>query len=80
MNTLLAFLNLGTGEIVLLLFGLIVILPSLILWVVCLVDIVRSNMSGTNTLLSILLIVLFPLIGSIIYLIIRNKLKEPVQA
>ncbi|POY36913.1 hypothetical protein C3K47_07565 [Solitalea longa] len=77
MNHLLAFLNLGIPELVLIFFAVI---PAMVLWIVCLVDIVRSKMSVTNLLLSILLIVMFPLIGSILYLIIRNKLKEPAQA
>ena len=74
---LLDFLNLGGGEVVLL---TIIILPFL-LTIYCAVDIIRSNFKDLNTkLLFLLLVLAAPLIGSIIYLIMKGnyiKHNEP---
>jgi hypothetical protein len=50
-------------------------LCTLILWIWALVDIVRSNFRDSNTkLIWILVVILLPLLGSILYLIIgRNQ-------
>ncbi|SMO58140.1 PLDc N-terminal domain-containing protein [Solitalea koreensis] len=76
MNNILLFLNLGLGELIIILSIVLFFIPTVVLWIYCLLDIVRSKMSGTNVLISLLMILLFPLIGCILYLVFRNKLKE----
>lgn len=63
--------NLGGGPM--LVFGLL----YLILWVYCLVDILRSNFKDPNMKLIWILIILFAqLIGPIIYLVIGKNHKS----
>lgn len=51
-------------------------MASLILWVYCLVDLLTSDFSGSNTKLIWIIIVIFlPFIGSILYLSIGRKQK-----
>lgn len=71
MNHSILFVNLGTPELILISF----VLVPLILMVFCLIDIMRSNFKdSTQKLLWVLIVVLAPLIGSIVYLVFgRNK-------
>lgn len=71
---LLDFLNLGGGEIALLLF---IAIPFLLI-VYCIVDIVKSDFKGPTTkLLFLILVAVAPFIGSIIYLALkRNYIKQ----
>ena len=80
MNNALAFLNLGTGEIRMLLGCFLLIITFMILWIFCLVDIIKSKMDGVPMAISLLLIFCLPLLGCIIYLISRNKLKQQTAA
>ena len=67
----LLFLNLGGPEVILLI--LFAGIPF-ILMLVCLVDIAKSNFKDTNTkLLWIVIVLLAPLIGSLIYLVIGKN-------
>ena len=72
MKTIL-FLNLGMPEIILILFfGFI----PLILMLICLADIIRSDFKGSSTKLIWVLIVLFaPVLGSLIYLLFGKSQK-----
>lgn len=72
---LLEFLNLGGGELILL---LLVGAPFL-LTIYCVVDLIRSDFKDTNTkLLFLILVLIAPLIGSIVYLFLkRNYVKQP---
>jgi hypothetical protein len=71
MNILL-FLNMGHGEIIL----ISVILLPFALTLFCLVDIVRSEFKDNTTkLLWVIIVLVAPFIGSIIYLIIGRKHK-----
>lgn len=71
---LLTFLNLGGGEVVLL---LLVGAPFL-LTIYCVVDLIRSDFKESNTkLLFLILVLIAPLIGSIVYLFLkRNYVKQ----
>ena len=70
---ILLFLNLGGPEILVILF--IAIVP-LILGLICLVDIIRSEFKGNSTKLIWVLIVLFaPVLGSLIYLLFGKGQK-----
>ena len=57
--------------IILLLFFL---LPT-ILWIIALVDILKSNFQKDNKLIWILVVVFLPIIGAILYFIIGRKQK-----
>ena len=49
-----------------------------VLWIYCLVDIIRANFKGENDkIIWLLLIIFLPLIGSILYLAIGMKQKIP---
>ena len=65
------FGNLGTGELILILF---VLLPT-ILWIVALVDILRSEFQGYNKLIWVVVVIFLPIIGSILYFIIGKSQK-----
>jgi len=69
----LLFLNLGTPEIILILF--IGVLP-LILALICLIDILKSDFKDTTTkLIWILIVLVAPVIGSLIYIFFGKKQK-----
>ena len=69
----LLFLNIGTPEIILLL--IIGVLP-LLLALVCLVDIIKSDFKDSTTKLLWALVVVFaPFIGSLIYLLLGKNQK-----
>jgi len=71
--TLLYFINLGNTEIILLL--IISGIPFL-LTLYAVIDIVKSTFkTSSNQILFLLLVLLFPIFGSIIYLIMRNNFK-----
>lgn len=73
---LLEFLNLGGAEIIILL--IIAGIPfALSLYAV--IDIIKSKFKeSTNQILFILLVLLVPVFGSIVYLALRNKFKVPL--
>ncbi|TGU71425.1 zinc-ribbon domain-containing protein [Geomonas terrae] len=61
----------GLPELIVLLFTL----TPLVLWVVALVDIIRSEFSGNNKIIWILVVVLLPLLGAILYFFVGRKQK-----
>ncbi len=71
---LLSFLNLGVGELILLL----IIGAPFLLTLYCVIDLVRSDFKDSNTkLLFFVLVLVAPFIGSVIYLFIkRNYIKQ----
>ncbi|UKT63829.1 PLDc N-terminal domain-containing protein [Pedobacter mucosus] len=71
---LLKFLNMGSAEIILIL--IIAVIPF-ILTLYTVIDIMRSNFKeNTNQILFLLLVLLVPVFGSIIYLFLREKFKS----
>lgn len=72
---LLDFLNMSAGEIGLLL--AIIAVPGLLI-LYCIVDILRSTFKNkVMKLVFILLVLIAPLLGSIIYLVIRKDFVKP---
>lgn len=72
MNHLL-FLNIGTPEIIIILFA---VLFPLILIIYCLIDITRSSFQdSTNKIIWALIVLLAPVIGSLAYLIWGRQQK-----
>jgi len=64
-------MGIGPQELVLLLF----FLASLILWIYVLIDILTSEFTGNNKLIWLLLVLLVPLLGVILYFAIGRKQK-----
>jgi len=69
------FENIGLGELFILLF-----VPMLVLFIIALVDIVKSNFPGNNKLMWVLIILFAPLVGPILYLAIGAKQKIKANA
>lgn len=73
-NLLLYIGNLGSSELIVLLFFIIV--PA-ILWLWAIIDLLKRDFSNsTNKLIWALIIIFVPFIGSILYLIIGRKQKS----
>jgi hypothetical protein len=71
---LLEFINLGGGEVILLL----LIGSPFLLTIYCVIDLIRADFKESNTkLLFLILVLIAPLIGSIIYLFLKqNYVKQ----
>lgn len=69
MNTLLFMMGIGGME------SLVLFLIITILWLWALIDVVKSNFKGSTKIVWVLLILILPLLGSILYLIIGRKQK-----
>lgn len=61
----------GTWQIILIL----LILAGLILPLIALIDILRNEYTGSNKLIWVLIVLLFPFIGAILYFIIGTRQK-----
>jgi hypothetical protein len=67
------FSNIGPMEIFILLFFFIM---PFILCIVALVDVLRSDFEGNNKLIWVLVVILVPLIGAVLYFSIGVKQKK----
>ncbi|HEY3403124.1 MAG TPA: PLD nuclease N-terminal domain-containing protein [Ohtaekwangia sp.] len=67
MKTLFAMFGLGGMEMSLL------SLIALVLWIWALIDVIKSNLDGTTKIIWVLVIIVLPLLGSILYLLIGRK-------
>jgi hypothetical protein len=65
------FGNLGVSELILILF---VLLPT-VLWIVALIDIVKSDFQGYNKIIWVLVVIFLPVIGAILYFVIGKSQK-----
>lgn len=65
------FGNIGAGEIILL---LILIVP-IVLWLIALIDILKSNFNGNNKLVWIVVVIFLPILGAILYFLIGKGQK-----
>ncbi|HEK86679.1 MAG: PLDc N-terminal domain-containing protein [Candidatus Saccharicenans sp.] len=68
----------GIGELIIILV-LFLGIPQFILFIVALVDILKSEFPGNDKLIWILLIIFLPLLGPILYFLIgrKNKIQPP---
>jgi hypothetical protein len=66
------FENLGMGELSLIF--LFFMLP-VILWISALIDILKNNFQDNNKLIWVLVVILLPIIGAVLYFIIGKKQK-----
>jgi len=64
------------GQEVILLVLILMLLAIPVLWIIALIDILKSEFEGNNKIIWIILTVFIPLIGSILYLIIGRKQKK----
>lgn len=65
----------GLGGFELLLILVFLLIPA-ILWIIALVDVLKSDFSdSTNKLIWVIVIFLFPIVGAVIYFIIGTKQK-----
>jgi len=58
-----------------LLIGIFIFLAVCFLWIIALIDILRSNFQGNNKLVWVLVVIFFPFLGSILYFIIGRSRK-----
>ncbi|RYZ19304.1 MAG: PLDc_N domain-containing protein [Sphingobacteriales bacterium] len=73
-----AFMNMGTGEIGILL--AVALLPA-ILTLYSVIDIFRSQFKQPNSkLLFLILVIVAPMIGSLVYLLLRRDYKLPSKS
>ena len=56
---------------------LIVLLPFVLLPIIALVDVLKNEFTGNNKIIWVLVILFFPLLGSILYFMIAKK--HPMQ-
>jgi hypothetical protein len=74
--TLLFLQNVGGGSLILLLLFFILPLSYFLLWLYCLIDVIRSKFKAENMkLIWIIILVFVQLIGPILYLILRKNSK-----
>ncbi len=64
-------------EMLFILFMLLIGIGSAVLWIYCLVDVIRAEFKGeSDKIIWLILIVMLPMIGSILYLTIGVKQKK----
>ena len=56
-----------------------ILLPLLIVWAIGLVDIVRRPLSGVATAAWILVVVVFPFAGTLVYFLLRKPTPEEIR-
>lgn len=56
-------------------FMLLIFLAIFIIWLIALVDILRSEFTGYNKIIWLLVVLFVPLLGAILYFIIGRKQK-----
>jgi len=65
--------NLGAGELIL----LSIILLPVILFLIAIIDILRSEFHDSNKVVWVLVVFFLPILGPILYFIIGRKQKKP---
>jgi len=55
--------------------GALIFLSVCFLWVIALIDTLRSNFHGNDKVVWVLVVIFFPLLGSILYFIIGRSKK-----
>lgn len=66
------FDNFGIGEILVL---LVFLVSPIVFWLIALIDILKSNFSGNNKVVWIIVVILLPILGAILYLLIGKGQK-----
>jgi len=62
------------------LFAAFIIIPVLILWVAAVVDVIREGGSGLKIAAILVLILVVPILGPLLYFIFRRPKVDPEQA
>jgi hypothetical protein len=58
-----------------LLIGIFIFLAVCFLWVIALIDILRSDFRGNDKVIWVLVVIFFPFLGSILYFIVGRSRK-----
>lgn len=61
-------------------FALMILIPVTILWVVAVVDMIRRRDSGLKLAGLLLLVLVFPILGPVLYLTLRKPDSDPAAA
>lgn len=70
---------LGAGEIILILLFFFVVAVPFALMITALVDIMKSSLQSNDKLLWVLIVILVPVFGAIIYFIMGKRRKDVVS-
>ncbi len=73
-NSLYMF-GLGIQEIIVIFIGFLIPIAAFVLIIWALVDILKSEFTGSNKIIWVLVVLFLPLIGSILYFVIGKKQK-----
>jgi len=73
-NSLYMF-GIGIQEIIIMFIGLLIPIAAIVLIIWALVDILKSEFTGSNKIIWVLVVIFLPLLGSILYLAIGKKQK-----
>lgn len=56
-----------------------ILVPLIVVWVIGVVDIVRRPLSGMATAAWIAVVVIFPLVGTLVYFLLRKPTPEEIR-
>jgi len=71
--------GIGVQEIIVMLIGLLIPVLAIALLIWTLVDILKSEFTGSNKIIWVIVVLLLPLLGSILYFAIGTKQKITKQ-
>ena len=71
----LCMFGIGIQELIVMTIGLLIPVLAVVLLIWALVDILKSEFTGSNKLIWVLVVILLPLLGSILYFAIGTKQK-----
>jgi len=71
----LCMFGIGIQELIVMTIGLLIPVLAVVLLIWALVDILKSEFTGSNKLIWVLVVILLPLLGSILYFTIGTKQK-----
>jgi phospholipase D-like protein len=71
---------LATSTFLQAIFACLILTPIILLWIVALVDVIRSHHSGLAIAATIVLILIVPILGPILYFVFRKPSVDAEQA
>jgi Phospholipase_D-nuclease N-terminal len=71
---------LATSTFLEVIFAVMIVTPIILLWVAALVDVIRSHKSGWEVAALIVLILIVPILGPILYFVFRKPDDSPEAA
>src|SRR3954453_23126126 len=70
---------LATSTFLQVMFSLLIVVPICILWVAAVVDLLRRGGSGVKIAVYLVLILILPILGPIIYFVLRKETATPEE-